>query len=432
MSWGLRWASPSASTPTTDQVEGMNCIGPTARSHVLSASYWPASLSEISVVPSAPLSGGPKMPGCATPWASRVLPLVRPWSDSTRPIAATSCHERWQAASAELMTVSARWYAASAAAGMPEAEAVATARWASPVMPGATPPALETLAGASMASAGRLVPSGSVWSVPASASADPAPVVAMLAVQATERTASGTRAMILWLRPRRAIDLVLDIPLLLLPRTRHAPSARCDGRPTTGSCKSYGTSVVDAVQPFIGETTIPAGHDGETRSRFAVDTWPGPRTSGVRRPSTGAGWPARGQWAGDPTDRRQRRPLRAGSSSDPRGRELPGAGLQRGRRHAPVHPLRRRCLAHRRRRQRVRRPDLLVGADAPRPRPPRGAGAGRRGGHPRHVVRRPHGARGRAGRGDRGAYAGGAGPLRLLRHRGDHVGDPSGARLHRP
>ena len=48
MSWGLRWPSPSASTPTTDQVEGMNCIGPTARSKVVSWSYWPASVSVIS------------------------------------------------------------------------------------------------------------------------------------------------------------------------------------------------------------------------------------------------------------------------------------------------------------------------------------------------------------------------------------------------
>ena len=32
MSWGLRWPSPSASTLTTCQVEGMNCIAPTARS----------------------------------------------------------------------------------------------------------------------------------------------------------------------------------------------------------------------------------------------------------------------------------------------------------------------------------------------------------------------------------------------------------------
>src|SRR6478735_2160290 len=113
------------------------------------------------------------------------------------------------------MTVSARWYAASAAAGMPEVEAVATACWVSPVMPGATLPAAETLAGASMASVGRLVPSGSRCSVLESASAVLVPVVAMLAVQAAERIARGTRAMTLWLRPKRAVDPVLDILLLL-------------------------------------------------------------------------------------------------------------------------------------------------------------------------------------------------------------------------
>ena len=87
----------------------MNCIGPTARSHRASASYWPASVSLIACVEFLPLSAMPKMPGSATPSSVRVLPLARPWSDSTRPIAATSCHGRLQEGSAELMTVSARW-----------------------------------------------------------------------------------------------------------------------------------------------------------------------------------------------------------------------------------------------------------------------------------------------------------------------------------
>jgi hypothetical protein len=54
MSWGLRSPSPSASTPTTDQVDGMNCIGPIARSNFASESYWPASVSEIRLVPWLP------------------------------------------------------------------------------------------------------------------------------------------------------------------------------------------------------------------------------------------------------------------------------------------------------------------------------------------------------------------------------------------
>ena len=157
-------------------------------------------------------------------------------------------------------------------------------------------------------------------------------------------------------------------------------------------------------------------------------------------PSTMAGWLPRGEWAGDHRSQPQQhlgcprigRPLRARACGDARRSQLPGPGLQRGRRHAPVHPLGGRRLAHRRRRQRLRRPDLLLGSDAARARAPRGAGRGRGRGRTRHVVRHPHRARGRARRGDRGAYAGRAGPLRLLRHRGDHVRDPARARLHRP
>ena len=56
-----------------------------------------------------PLSCGPEMPGLLTPFSVSVLPSARPWLDSTRPIAAISCQERWHALSAALMTVSARW-----------------------------------------------------------------------------------------------------------------------------------------------------------------------------------------------------------------------------------------------------------------------------------------------------------------------------------
>ena len=55
MSCGLRLPSPSPSTPTTDQVDGMNCIGPTARSYCLSWSYWPASVSATFWVPLLPV-----------------------------------------------------------------------------------------------------------------------------------------------------------------------------------------------------------------------------------------------------------------------------------------------------------------------------------------------------------------------------------------
>ncbi len=59
MSWGLRLPSLSPSTPTTVQVDGMNCIGPTARSNFLSESYCPASVSVIRWVLLRPLSAMP-------------------------------------------------------------------------------------------------------------------------------------------------------------------------------------------------------------------------------------------------------------------------------------------------------------------------------------------------------------------------------------
>ena len=62
----------------------------------------------------------------------------------------------------------------------------------------------------------------------------------------------------------------------------------------------------------------------------------------------------------------------------------------------------------------------------------RGPGRGPDRRRPRHVVRRPDGARSRARRGDRRPQQHRQGPLRLLGHRGHHVGDPAGSRLHRP
>ena len=90
-------------------------------------------------------------------------------------------------------------------------------------------------------------------------------------------------------------------------------------------------------------------------------------------------------------DRNGRPAASAASSTAPgpspgRG-ELPGPRLQRGRRDPALHAVREGRLAHRRRRQRVRRPDLLVGPDAARARPPRGAGGGRGRGVARDVVR---------------------------------------------
>ena len=44
---GTFYAELTLATPTTDQVEGMNCIGPTARSNFVSSSYWPPSVSSM-------------------------------------------------------------------------------------------------------------------------------------------------------------------------------------------------------------------------------------------------------------------------------------------------------------------------------------------------------------------------------------------------
>ena len=82
-------------------------------------------------------------------------------------------------------------------------------------------------------------------------------------------------------------------------------------------------------------------------------------------------------------------------------------------------------------RSRVRRPDLLLGADAARPRAPRGGGGRAGRGGPRYDVRHPHRARGRAGRGDRRAHPGRPGAPGLLRHRGHDVRDPAGPGVHR-
>ncbi len=123
------------------------------------------------------------------------------------------------------MTVSARWYAARAAVGMPLAAASSTAFVGSPFTPGASESEPDRLAGASMASAGTVLPSGSVPSPP---SADVAllparPTPTRLAVQAADSTASGTKVAAFWRRPNLAslivVSLVLDTPGGFPPRT---------------------------------------------------------------------------------------------------------------------------------------------------------------------------------------------------------------------
>ncbi len=89
---------------------------------------------------------------------------------------------------------------------MPLVEAVSTiwAAWPRGTL-GATTPGTETLAGASMACAGTVVPSGSAPEPSSPATAEPMPDPAMLAVHAAESTASGTSAVALCMRPNADI-----------------------------------------------------------------------------------------------------------------------------------------------------------------------------------------------------------------------------------
>ena len=109
MSCGERVPSLSPSTPAAAQVPGMNCIGPTARSQIGSRSSSPASVSRIVAMPGDPSSGRPMTAGRETPSVPSTAPPYRPWSDSTRPTAASSVHEILQAGSTARRTVAARW-----------------------------------------------------------------------------------------------------------------------------------------------------------------------------------------------------------------------------------------------------------------------------------------------------------------------------------
>lgn len=71
----------------------MNCMGPTARSYVLSPSYAPWSVSLMLAKP-LPFRTGPRIGDRVVPLASTRPP--RAWPDSTLPIAARSCHGRLQ------------------------------------------------------------------------------------------------------------------------------------------------------------------------------------------------------------------------------------------------------------------------------------------------------------------------------------------------
>ena len=210
---------------------------------------------------------------------------------------------------------------------------------------------------------------------------------AMLTLQAAESRASGTRVTARWRRPNRA-SLIAGALLLALPcRGRVLPSP--GGTPPTREV----THGLRALNPRcdLGHTASPLSFHDTCRRR-------GREADVEVRGAVGDNEPVTTE---RPAHRRVRGPVRAGPRGDSRRRELPGPGVQRRGRHPPVHPVGPRRVADRRRRQRVRRPGLLVGRDAARARPPRGPGGGRRRGGARHVVRHPDRARGRARRGDR-------------------------------
>src|SRR3954454_7727728 len=98
---------------------------------------------------------------------------------------------------------------------MPEVDAVDTI-WAASALP--TPGAIrlpsETLAGASIAWTGTLVPSGSDGSCRSPAAARGALTPARLAVQAADSRASGTSAVALYRRPFRLADMMVSLPLV--------------------------------------------------------------------------------------------------------------------------------------------------------------------------------------------------------------------------
>src|SRR4051794_22482883 len=97
---------------------------------------------------------------------------------------------------------------------MPEAEAVATICSAfAPSTPGAIWLPSETLAGASMAWAGTLLPSGRDGSGRSPAAAVGASAARRLTVQAADSSAIGTSAVALCKRPKRLAGRFVDIEL---------------------------------------------------------------------------------------------------------------------------------------------------------------------------------------------------------------------------
>ncbi len=124
---------PVPSGPPWDQVEGMNCIGPTARSCVVSPSKTPWSVSAIIAKP-LPFSCGPVIRWRVVPSASTAPP--RAWPDSTLPMAASSCQGSRQPGSDWATRASAFLYASRTVAGIPASAGPVAA---GPPVPGEPP-----------------------------------------------------------------------------------------------------------------------------------------------------------------------------------------------------------------------------------------------------------------------------------------------------
>lgn len=137
-----------------------------------------------------------------------------------------------------------------------------------------------------------------------------------------------------------------------------------------------------------------------------------------------------GQWVGA-SSRSQCVVVCPGPEGHPWWGQLTCPRLQRSRRHTALHQVGPRSLAHRRRRQRLCRPGLLVGPDAVGACPSGSDRSGPGRGAARHFIWHSHRARGRVGRGDRLPHERRASAPRLIGHRGDHVGRASGPWLHR-
>ena len=163
MSCGLRLPSLSPSTPTTDQVDGMNCIGPTARSYFLSESYCPASVSVICWVLLRAVERDAVDAGLGDAVVTEdvaaeatVVGLDAPDGRDQLP---RELAGRVGGVDDRLGPLVGREGGGRDAAGGGGVDDLGRP---GPAAAGATTPGTETLAGASMACAGTVVPSGSV------------------------------------------------------------------------------------------------------------------------------------------------------------------------------------------------------------------------------------------------------------------------------